>query len=235
MNRSVTIFETALAEERPVNALLGMAYDFLQKDEIESLHDIDVMLNGRFIDYMRNGVRDDFDSFIDDILGFLDSGKGDKLKSVKGGERYYHRWEHFHDLCNAARENYDPQLTLRFISSKKQGAKLMNLLFANEHGLRHKTLAENLGISQQNLSKLLREFKEHGLVEMNKEKRSTFVKLTFLGRVFEKEAIIEKSQKSSEKTTENLLKESETRGQFSDEITKMFNGTCYVRIIYDNQ
>ena len=167
------ILETALTKERPVSALLHIANDLLKKGETEGFHDLDVALNGLFIDCIRKGNMNDFDFFIRDILAFLDSPKGDHLKSMPGGEKYFYRWSHFHDLSQAAIEKYDPQSTMRFIASKKQGVKLMEALFAHEDGLRHKSLARDLSISPQNLSKLLREFKESGLVRMDREKGST--------------------------------------------------------------
>jgi len=212
-NLSARVFETALAAERPVSALLDIATDLVKKDEVEGFHDIDVMLNGLFIDFMRKGNRNDFDSFIRDILAFLDSPKGDQLKSIPGGERYFHRWSHFHDLSQAALENHDPQSTMRFVASKKQGHKLMEVLFAHEDGLRHKSLAKELGISPQNLSKLLREFKESGLISMYREKGSTFVKLTFIGKAFMSETkdLSEEREVSTCEAADSLDKEIEDR------------------------
>ena len=185
MNRTATIFETALIDKKPVNALLGMAESLVDKSEPDSLHDIDVMLNGIFVEYMRKGAMDDFDSFIDDILAFLDSPAGDRLKSLEKGERYFYRWEHFHDLCSAALENYDPIFTARFVNSRKNGPKLMQTLFNKREGVRFNKLAQDeLKISQQNLAKLLREFEEHSLIVRERGKNHTIVRLDFLGRAF---------------------------------------------------
>jgi len=182
---SATIFDTALSAIRPIKALMDTAEQSIKQEARDNnFHNIDAMLTGMAVDYIRKGTPDQIDAFADDMLAFLDSNLGDTLKSSNEGKRYYYRWEHFVDLCSAAVDNYDPQSEARFIASRKHGQRLMQVLFENIAGLRSKDLAQLLGISSQHLAKLLREFEDHSLVVREREKRFTLVRLDFLGRAY---------------------------------------------------
>ena len=182
---SATIFEAALTAGRPVKALMDIAEQSINQGALDNnLHNIDAMLTGTAVDYIRKGTPDQIDAFADDMLAFLDSNLGDRLKSSNEGKRYYYRWEHFVDLCSAAVDNYDPQSAARFIASRKHGQRLMQVLFENIAGLRSKDLAQLLGISSQHLAKLLREFEDRDLVVREREKKFTIVRLDFLGRAY---------------------------------------------------
>ena len=182
---SAIIFDTALTAIRPIKALMDTAEQSInQGTRDNNLHNIDVMLTGIAVDYIRKGTPDQIDAFADDILAFLDSNIGDKLKSSDEGRQYYYRWEHYIDLCSVAVDNYDPQSMARFIASRKHGQKLMQVLFENIEGMRSKDLAQLLGISSQYLAKLLREFEDRNLVVREREKRFTLVRLDFLGRAY---------------------------------------------------
>jgi len=182
---SATIFDTALTAIRPIKALMDTAEQSINQGVWDNnLHNIDAMLTGMAVDYIRKGTPDQIDTFADDMLAFLDSNLGDTLKSSNDGKRYYYRWEHFVDLCSAAVDNYDPQSVARFIASRKHGQRLMQILFENTAGLRSKALAQLLGISSQYLAKLLREFEDRDLVVREREKRFTLVRLDFLGRAY---------------------------------------------------
>jgi hypothetical protein len=181
---SATIFEVALTAGRPVKVLMEIAKQSVNQGEQNNLHNIDAMLTGVIVDYIRRGTSDHLDSFADDMLAFLDSNIGDKLKSSDKGRQYYYRWEHYIDLCSTAVDNYDPQSMTRFIASRKHGPRLMQVLFENIEGLRSKNLAQLLGISSQHLAKLLKEFEDRDLVVREREKKFTLVRLDFLGRAY---------------------------------------------------
>lgn len=182
---SATIFDTTLTAIRPIKALMDTAEQSINQGAWDNnLHNIDVMLTGMAVDYIRKGTPDQIDAFADDMLAFLDSNFGDTLKSSNEGKRYYYRWEHFVDLCSTAVDNYDPQSEARFIASRKHGQRLMQVLFENIAGLRSKDLAQQLEISSQHLAKLLREFEDRDLVVRDREKRFTLVRLDFLGRAY---------------------------------------------------
>ena len=182
---SATIFEAALTAGRPVKALMDIAEQSINQGARDNnFHNIDAMLTGMAVGYIRKGTPDQIDAFADDMLAFLDSNLGDTLKSSNEGKQYYYRWEHFVDLCSAAVDNYDPQSVARFIASRKHGQRLMQVLFENIAGLRSKDLAQLLGISSQHLAKLLREFEDRDLVVREREKKFTIVRLDFLGRAY---------------------------------------------------
>ncbi|MBW2570586.1 MAG: hypothetical protein JRE47_14785 [Deltaproteobacteria bacterium] len=182
---SATIFDTALTAIRPIKALMDIAEQSINQGALDNnLHNIDAMLTGTAVDYIRKGMPDQIDAFADDMLAFLDSNLGDTLKSSNEGKRFYYRWEHFVDLCSAAVDNYDPRSMARFIASRKHGQGLMQILFENIAGLRSKDLAQLLGISSQQLAKLLREFEDRDLVVREREKKFTLVRLDFLGRAY---------------------------------------------------
>ena len=181
---SATIFEISLTAGRPVNVLMEMAKQSVNQGEQGNIHNIDAVLTGMIVDYIRRGTSDHLDRFADDMLAFLDSNIGDKLKSSDEGRQYYYRWEHSIDLCSAAVDNYDPQAMARFIASRKHGPGLLQVLFENIEGIRSKDLAQLLGISSQHLAKLLREFEDRDLVVREREKKFTLVRLDFLGRAY---------------------------------------------------
>lgn len=181
---SVIIFEAALNSREPVKELLDMAADYIRKDEMENLNDIDVMLIDRFIEILRQGTGDDLNDFQAAILSFTDNEMGKQLKLSEAGKRFFYRWDHFHDLCDAGIENYDPQQTKRFIESKKRGKELMQLLSQNQDGIRHNDLSSKLGISPQNLSKLIREFQEHQLISRERNNKVSIIKPGITGRAY---------------------------------------------------
>jgi len=185
---SVIIFETALSSKEPIKKLFEMAADSFQKGDMKNLWDIDVMLSDRFIEYLRTGTFDELNEFKYALLAFIDTQLGDQLKESEEGKRYYYRWAHFHDLCEMAIENYDPQLTKRFIQSRKHGKELMTLLYKyKKEGLRHNELAQQLGISPPHLSKLLREFIEHELITRERQNKFSIIRLSIIGNAYMKE------------------------------------------------
>jgi DNA-binding MarR family transcriptional regulator len=188
ISSSVKILETALMAKDPFKTLFKMAADFITKGNLNELYNIDVMLIDRFIEYLRNGTIDDLKAFIYDVLAFTYSKTGDQLKESEEGKRYFYRWEHYHDLCDAAIEGYDPQLIKRLIESRKHGEELMTLLFRNKDGIRHNELSKKLGISPQYLSKLLKEFQEHDLVTRDSKDKVSIIRLGITGREYMKES-----------------------------------------------
>jgi len=188
ISSSVKILETALMAKDPFKILLKMAEDFFKRGNFDELYNIDVMLTDRFIEYLRNGTIDDLEGFIYDVLAFTDSEIGDQLKESEEGKSYFYRWEHFHDLCDAAIKGYDPKLIKRLIESRKHGEELMAILFRNKDGVRHNELSKKLGISPQYLSKLLREFQEHDLVTRDSKDKVSIIRLGITGREYMKES-----------------------------------------------
>jgi DNA-binding MarR family transcriptional regulator len=188
ISSSVKIFETALTAKDPFKELLKMAKDFIEKGNFDDLRNIDVMLTSSFIEYLRNGNIDDLEAFIYDVLAFTDTQLGDQLKESQEGKRYFYRWEHFHDLCDTAIENYDPELMKRFIQSRKYGKDLMAILSQYKDGIRHNELSNKLGISPQYLSKLLKEFQEHDLVTRDSKDKVSIIRLGITGREYMKES-----------------------------------------------
>ncbi len=179
-----TILQTAMTAKDPAKALLDLAAKLLVKGERKGLRDIDVMLDGRFINFVRNDALDDLSSFACSVVAFIDSEKGDKLKSTESGRRLFHRWEHLRDLCGFAVENRDPDFAGRFVRSRKHGERLMQILHGCREGIRPMDLAEQLGISRQQLSKLLREFKTEDLILRETVNGVTFVRLGFIGKAY---------------------------------------------------
>ena len=182
--KSGRIIEISLSSKRPVKDLMEMANQLMETMNTDGLYDIDVALTGLLIDYIRKGTGDLFEAFTDDMLAFLDSSDGDHLKSAREGERYFHRWEHLVDFSRIAFEDYDPGMTARFIASRKHGKKLLQVVYKNRDGIRAKDLAEQLGISNQQLAKLLRELEDHDLVLRERGKKMTLVHMGFMGRVY---------------------------------------------------
>src|SRR4030066_2255187 len=101
------IAKVGLTSPEPVKAILDMATTAIQNKDLDVIHDVDVMLMDRFIEFVRNGTHDDLDSFLHKILSFIDSSEAGELKKLDEGQMYFHRWEHFHGMCNMAIENYD--------------------------------------------------------------------------------------------------------------------------------
>jgi len=184
LNRSGRILELSLSSERPAKDLMEMVRTFTENRDLDGLYDIDIALTGLLVEYIRRGTEDLLDAFTDDIMGFLGSEKGDRLKSFPEGERYFYRWEHLPDLAGNAMENYDPDMTARFIASRKHGKQLLEAVSENSDGIRLKELAKRLGVSAPYLVKLLKEFDKHDLVTSVKGKKITTIHIGFTGRVY---------------------------------------------------
>ncbi len=179
-------FDTIVTSREPVKAILDMATTAIQKKDLDVIHDVDVMLMDRFIEFVRNGTHDDLNSFLHKILSFVDSSEAGELKKLDDGQMYFHRWEHFHGMCNMAIENYDPRTVERFVMSRKHGAELLRILGEQEEaGVRSKELAGRLGVEPSYLARLLKEFEAIGLVTRDKHNsKLTMVKLDYLGRTY---------------------------------------------------
>ena len=186
MNADKNAFDTILTSPEPVKAILDMATTAIQNNNLDVLHDVDVMLMDRFIEFVRNGTHDDLNSFLHKILSFIDSSEAGELKKLDEGQMYFHRWEHFHGMCNMAIENYDPRTVERFVMSRKHGAELLRILGEQEDdGVRSKELAGRLGVEPSYLARLLKEFEAIGLVTRDKHNsKLTMVKLDYLGRTY---------------------------------------------------
>lgn len=180
-------FSTALTAKDPFKELLKMAADFVRKGDINSLYNIDVMLNDRFVEYLRNGNIDDLETFQMDVLYFTDGETGTQLKESEEGEKYFYRWHHFLDLFQLAIGNYDPALIKRFVESRKYGKEMLTLLYDRPDGIRHNELSKKLDISPQYLSKLLREFQAHDLVSRERKNKVSMITLGLIGRAYMKE------------------------------------------------
>ncbi len=202
LDHAATVLETAIVSERPIEALLDMAAGYIATGEPKKLHEIDIVLNGRFVELIRNGDKDEVEAALYAFLALLDSKKGDTLKRDPASAKYYHRWEHLNDLCGYALDNYDPNFPSRFLKSRKHGPRLMRILNENPDGVRAKNLADKLGVSPQNLAKLLREFEKEDLIKRRRTKGATIVRLGFLGMAYmaETETFVEESVEPSFET-----------------------------------
>lgn len=181
------IFQEAILSEKPAEMLFDKAKKCLENDDLENLHDIDVMLNDRFIALVRSGTREDLESFLYAALFFVESDEAKKMMAFEEGRRLFYRWGHFHDLSDIAVGKYDSGFVSRFVTSRKNGPDMMKLLYENEEGIRAKDLADRLGISQQNFAKLARQFENEGVIERQRSGKVTMVKLSSIGRFFMEE------------------------------------------------
>lgn len=186
LNQSGNILEISLSSQRPAKDLMELVKILAEKKDDAGLQDIDTALTGLLVDYIRKGTRDQVEGFMDDMTAFLDSKHGDRLKSLSEGERLFYRWENLVDFSRIALENYDPDLTSRFIASRKHGSRLLVIVYESPDGIRPKELAKKLEISEQQLAKLLREFEAQDLVvrQKGKKEKVTLVHLGFMGRVY---------------------------------------------------
>ncbi|MCK5320138.1 hypothetical protein KAJ61_01985 [Candidatus Parcubacteria bacterium] len=189
---SAAIFDIALTAKRPVKTLMEMAKKFVNHGDWDNIHSIDAVLTGMIVDYIRRGILGHQNMFADDMLAFLDSNIGDKLKSSDEGRQYYCRWEHSIDLCHAAIDNYEPNAMTRFIESKKHGKNLMQILHRHLNGVRVLDLSGWLNINDLTLTNLLKDFESQNLITIAcpslKDSRDdtvdpfSLVRLDFLGR-----------------------------------------------------
>lgn len=179
-------FDAIISSPEPVKAILDIATTAIQNKNLDVIHDMDTMLMDRFIEFVRNGTHDDLNSFLHKILSFVDSSAAGELKKLDEGQMYFHRWEHFHGMCNMAIDNYDPRTVERFVMSRIHGAELLRILGEQEEdGIRSKELAGRLGVKPSYLARLLKEFETIGLVTRDKHNsKLTMVKLNYLGRTY---------------------------------------------------
>ncbi len=196
ISKSAQLLQLAMTGEDSVKTLMEYAASFLEEGDMNALHDIDVMLNAKLISIVRRGTADDLNDCIYSLLAFIDSSKGDRLKCMEQGDYLIHRWEHISDLCEFALEEYDPSSLAHFVLSRKHGEELLALLQESGEGLRPKDLAMKLNISNQNLSKLLKEFEKEDLISRERGNRVTVVRLGFRGWLFLAEREDEKPKES---------------------------------------
>lgn len=228
---TIDTFETSLTSSEPVKALLGVAADALIKNEMDELHDVDVMLIDQFIDAVRNGTAANLKSYLYDILSFVDSSMGDTLKESEDGKRYFYRWEHFHDLCSIAVDNFDSQAVKRFVGSRKHGPEILSILNEKSEGMRPKELAERVGISQQQTAKLLKEFERENLIVRERHNNKvTYVKLSQSGKAYVEDDVVSEdvsntgNETESGKILDSLSEESKERIKgFSDLKNHLFS------------
>jgi DNA-binding Lrp family transcriptional regulator len=198
-NTAAAILQMVMKSKDPVKDLLAEAATFLDKGDIKSLQHIDSMLDGTLIELVRNDLMDELSSFAYRIVIFLSGARGVKLKFTTAGQKLFDRWEHLRDLCGFALKDRDAQFTSRFIRSRKHGEHLAELLHKKREGMRAVELANHLNMSEQQLSKILREFEAEDVIVREKTKGGTFVRLGFMGRVY-------MVKKTAEASAGNLLK-----------------------------
>ncbi|MCP4688021.1 MAG: MarR family transcriptional regulator [Desulfobacterales bacterium] len=186
--RASTVSETSLVSGRPIETLLDMAGDCIATGELKKLPEIDLVINGRFVELIRNGDRGELESVLQALQALLNGEKNHALKRDAAYEKYYYRWENLFDLCGRALENYDMVFTARLLKARKHGARMMCILKENPDGVRAKKLSEKLGISPPHLAKLLKEFEETGLIARQKTRGATSVLLGLLGAAYMAEA-----------------------------------------------
>lgn len=200
-NSTYGIVDSALGSKEPVKKLLEIAVQLIENDDLDALHDIDVMLSDRYLHYLRNGSVQDLKRFQASILPFIDSDTGDRLRDSKEGARYYYRWDHYQDLCEMAVENYDPSLVRRLVESRKQGKALLYLLHKNREGIRHNELARKLDVKRSQLARLLNAFQEQELIARERMDNQTTVRLGLRGSTYVLEQLqLEKDSQDVYKT-----------------------------------
>jgi len=177
------LFDTAVMGAQPAHRLLVKTRARAAALDWEALTQIDGLLAGILVRAIRRSDHRQLTEFGDALSDFLDSDEAQTIDHHSQGHDLLRRWEMLFDLVYMVEENYDAGMVSQAIAARSKGKPLVNQLHQHAEGLRANALAEKLGISQQNLSKLLRYFEEKGLIERVRAPKMTLVRLSILGRV----------------------------------------------------
>jgi hypothetical protein len=184
LNASAKIFQLAMTSQNPAEALLSMVPKFLEKGDMESINVIDVMLNGRFVLFSRNLDFEKIEEFAYQIVAFLESPCGEKLRKTPQGARFFWRWEQLRDLSDFVIENRSRDFTEQFVNEKRHGRELLQILQSNPEGMSIADLSKQLSIGKKACAQLIRDFIREDLVKIDRKGRKNIILLGFMGKVF---------------------------------------------------
>ena len=182
MNKTVELFDQTIMSAEPVAALMSKAGNFATEENLDMLHNVDGLLAGILIKALRRGDRTNMDDLAEHVVDFLESPSAAALKKTEEGRTLCNRWEYLFDLVGLALDNYDPMRAGDLIHARTQGPALFAALYRKPVGWRAGELASELGISAQNLAKLLRFYEQNELIERSRHSKATIVRLSLLGQ-----------------------------------------------------
>jgi DNA-binding transcriptional ArsR family regulator len=188
-NITIKLFNIVARNREPVKELLAHAVGFVESRDYINMKVIDNLLTGVLVRLIRTGSKDDLDSSVLELLDFI----GSRDEGEKADDKlavYLARWKHLYEVLDRAAGKYDHNYAERFISSRKHGRRLMELLRDNPEGLTVSALAEMLDkMAVPQLSRMLVEFEEFGLIERIRDGRNVTARLSIIGLAYiEKES-----------------------------------------------
>ncbi len=169
----------------PLDELVVVACNALKEKDLPRLRELNTAFHHRFFHELRRGNEASRTEFIRGMLAVLESAGAKQLEHLEELPELLTRWAHLDELMDAVRGDVDAVERAReFLGSREHGNALLHQVTeAGAQGIRAGDLAQRLGISPQNLAKLLREFEAADIVERHRVGKNTYVCLGLTGQL----------------------------------------------------
>ncbi|MEW6210545.1 MAG: winged helix-turn-helix domain-containing protein [Acidobacteriota bacterium] len=161
----------------------------LKESDVETLRQLDAAFHHFFLNEARRGDEKSKTRFIMGILGVLHLSEARAVEPASEIQQFLCRWSHLDGLMDVLRrEGGLAERAERFINSRKHADRLLEAAArAGARGIAAGELASELGISQQHLSKLLREMESRDIIERHSEGGKVYVCLGLVGEILVEE------------------------------------------------
>ena len=167
----------------PYPELVAQAIQAIEKQDLNSLQDLDAAFHYRFQVEAREGTEESRTKLIQALLAIFDSKPARQQPRPDEVRTVLVRWEHLDQLTAMFREEYDlAGEARRLIDARKHGWNLLRRLAAGQvSGTSAGELADQLEISPQQLSPLVAEFEALDLVDRHRSGGRTYIRLGLTG------------------------------------------------------
>lgn len=197
--------------------LIEAARQGLKDSDVEALRQLDAAFHHFFLNEARRGNEQSKTSFIMGILGVLHLSEARAIEPASEVQQFLCRWSHLDGLMDVLRrEGGLVERAARFISSRKHADQLLETVArAGIRGIAAGELASELEISQQYLSKLLREMQSRDIIERHSEGGRVYVCLGLVGEIIVEEREQAEREREPAHTRAASVGESQTGWRFS--------------------
>jgi DNA-binding MarR family transcriptional regulator len=162
-----------------------LSYNFrqaLSRHDVALVLDIFTQVESRFQKYITS--KEGSQKFVDEFLALCGSAEVKGLHVENQLQQCITRLEYLLELAGElARAQTSEETLLQIVESRERGPELIEVLgHAPMQGMIASELAEKLGISQPNLSPLIRLFSVEGIIDKRQIGKNVFLRLTGQGR-----------------------------------------------------
>ncbi|MBK5294269.1 MAG: hypothetical protein JJE04_21635 [Acidobacteriia bacterium] len=155
--------------------------------DLPALGDVDLVLHQLFFEEAKVGSEESRTELIGTLLSIVESGEARAIGRPEAVQGFVTEWAHLIQLAAGFRADVD-ELTeaKRIVASRWRGESLVQAAAgAGAMGIQLQELAEELGITPQNLSPLVAYFESHDIVVRRRQGQRVFVTLGKAGLLLE--------------------------------------------------